>query len=58
MAKESLETLTDTIYEQIKHQKDNPSKKEIKEMLQKIRKIVNDDKLTAEEKDKKMQIIS
>ena len=36
LASDNLDTLTDTIYDQVKHQKNNPSKKEIKKMLQRI----------------------
>ena len=35
LAKESLDELTNTIYDQVKHHKNNPSKKEIKKMLRK-----------------------
>ena len=30
LANKNLDTLCDTIYDQVKHHKDNPSKKEIK----------------------------
>ena len=56
LASENLDTLTDTIYDQVKHQKNNPSKKEIKKMPQKIQEIVNEKDLTQEERQKKLQI--
>mgnify|MGYP000852336045 CR=1 FL=1 len=58
MAKESLEILTESIYDNVKQKKDAPSKKDIKLMLLKIQAIVNDEKLTEEEKDKKLTVIS
>jgi hypothetical protein len=35
----------------VKHQKDNPSKKEIRQMLIKIQEMCNDEQLTEQEKD-------
>ena len=54
IADENLETLTDTIYEQMKHHKDNPSKEDIRKMLANIQKIVNDKELNQEQKQKKL----
>lgn len=51
LAKESIDELTDTIYNSVKHQKDNPSKKEIRQMLIKIQEMCNDEQLTEQEKD-------
>ena len=50
LAKESLDELTDTIYEQVKAQKNNPSKKEVRQMLERIQAMCTDEALTEEEK--------